>query len=510
MTFYSIVFPTRAADPRAKPPAAPDCFSDLNLDQIVQGLTAGKHEYQLEPLLRTPLTAVKTVLYRQAVSRDLEDGQRLTAIKSFTQAMQKVRRHLKLIGELRYPHHQAGWFLEATGEYCAAVAALARDLERMELHADGLVAFREYLTAYVASARFDALRAETQHLRAALASVSYCITVKGLRVKVRKYEAESDYSAKLAATFARFRQGAVKDYRSRLNKGSGMNHIEAAILDLVVKLYPEVFAQLAAYTERHADFLDETVRVFDQEVQFYVAYLDYIAKLKATGLPFCYPQVLTASKEIAVQSGFDLALAAKCVAAAQPVICNDFYLQGDERILVVSGPNQGGKTTFARMFGQLHYLASLGYPVPGSQARLFLCDQILTHFEQEEDIRNLHGKLQDDLLRVHAILQRATSKSIVIMNEIFNSTTLHDAVFLGREIVEQIIRLDALGVCVTFIDELTTLAQTVSMVSTVFPENPAERTYRLIRKPADGLAYALALAERHRLTYPQIQERIQV
>jgi len=123
----------------------------------------------------------------------------------------------------------------------------------------------------------------------------------------------------------------------------------------------------------------------------------------------------------------------------------------------------------------------------------------------------MSGKLEDDLIRIGDILRAATGASIVILNEIFTSTTVHDARFLGTKLLTKVIRLDALCVCVTFVDELASLGdggQIVSMMSTIVPGNPAERTYKVVRKPADGLAYALAIAEKHDLTYQRLYDRL--
>ena len=487
----------------------PEFFVDLNLDQVIDAITSRKQEYNLKPFFFSPLKTVDAIEFRQEVFRDLASESLLAKIKSFAEKMVLIRRYINLASKLNNKFHKEGWALEAAAIYCDAVSSLADDLKQSSVQSRGLVDFSNFIEEYAHSQQFTTLTLETRELKTRLESIQYNIIIKDNQVRVRKYESEIDYSKEVERTFEKFKQGEVKNYRVDLVVASGMNHVEAQILNCVAKLYPDIFKDLDSYFLKHNGFIDETVLAFDRQIQFYSSYLEFIDNLKPKGLGFCYPKVSNQEKKIHANETYDIALANLRLFDQTPVVCNDFYLEGKERILVVSGPNQGGKTTFARMFGQLHYLASLGCPVPGKNAQLFLFDQIFTHFEKEEDIQNLRGKLQDELVRIHSILAQATSNSIIIMNEIFTSTTLKDAIFLSKEIMQRIIQLDALCVFVTFIDELSTLSeQTVSMVSTVVPENPALRTFKIIRKPADGLAYAISIAEKHHLTYNVIKERI--
>ena len=147
--------------------------------------------------------------------------------------------------------------------------------------------------------------------------------------------------------------------------------------------------------------------------------------------------------------------------------------------------------------------------VPGCEAELYLFDRILTHFEREEDLTNLSGMLQDDLMRLRDLFDKATGESIIIINEIFGSTTFMDALSLGKRMMTALDRLDALALVVTFLDELATHSpKTVSMMSTVDEEDPGKRTFKIVRKPPDGLAYAMHLAKRHAVTYEQIIGRL--
>lgn len=506
MTFASILFRKGAAVETA---AEPEFFVDLNLDQVVGAITAGREEYDLVGFFHMPLYEHDDIIYRQEIMRDLEDAGRRAQLRSFAEAMRTVRHHLARVGQLTYEAEKQRWFVDAVEIYTDAVTRLVEDLSVASPSSRGLGEFARFAAEYAASDAFGHHRDRAKRVKAALASIRYTMRIHGLRVDILPSDEEADYGAEIEAAFARFRQGAVEAYSFPSGAKESLDKVELMVLDEVARMHPEAFTALDAFYREHQDFLHQPIMTFDREIQFYLAVLDYTERLQEAGLHFCYPRLSRDAKEIYIAGSFDLALADKLVGEDKAVVRNDLHISGAERVVVVTGPNQGGKTTFARAVGQAHYLTSLGCPVPGRRARLVLCDRIFTHFEKGEEIADLSGRLKDDLVRIRAILDHATPRSLVIVNEIFSSTSLRDAIALSEKIAEQMIARDLLCVWVTFVDELASLGdQTVSMVSAISTERPEERTYRIVRRPSDGLAYAMSVARKYRLTRELIDERL--
>jgi DNA mismatch repair protein MutS len=507
VTFHSVLY-ERDAD-RGQRETTPGYFHDLNLERVVERLTSGFEEYDLKPFFQTPLRTVTEIEYRHEVMRDLEDAAVFSCIESFATNMRLVREHLIRAKKFTSAHQSKRWFLQAAETYTVAVHSLRDCLAELQLRSRALNALREFVTTYANSGAFEKLRGCAESVRAGLDAVRYCVLINGNRVTVSRYEPAPDYSALVIGTFSKFAQGADREYRFSVSDYPEMNHVEARILEFVAALHPEEFSALDNFVDNNQGFVDGVLARFDREIHFYIAYLKLSREILEAGLTFCFPSVTTEKMMLCSENGYDLALAIALRQSGNAVVSNDWYLSAPERILVITGPNQGGKTTFARAFGQLHHLAAIGVPVPGTKASVLLFDGMFTHFERGENLTDRHGKLQDDLMRVHEMLSKATPQSIVIINEIFSSTTLRDAVLLAQKVAGQILEAEAICVCVTFLDELASLSEsTVSMTSMISADDPATRTFKILRRPADGRAYAISIAERHGLTYDRLKGRI--
>lgn len=511
MSFFSILFKANKNNLQKKT-TEPPFFKDLNLDIIIDDIIKNKEEYDLKPFFYSHLIDIETIRYRQDIAKDIEKKEIFQHLNSFADSMRTIRKNLDISEKLNCKYQKERWFIDSVNEYCNAVVSLKDGLVKSNPESEGLNDFLKFLGTYTASGEFKTLFEKTKNLKKDISKIRYSVFIKENRIRVQKYDNESDYGAEILEVFNRFKQQEVEGSIVEFHKTYYMNHVESSILKFVAKLYDSIFSELESYCLENEHFMDETVKRFDMEVQFYISYAEYTDSLTKLNLKFCYPDISSDNKNVYDYCVFDLALAYKLYKESKKtVVCNDFYLNNKERIFVVTGPNQGGKTTFARSFGQIHYLSSLGLKVPGNRAKLFVFDNIFTHFEKEEKIDSLHGKLENDLVRIYDILKNATQNSIIIMNEIFSSTSSKDALFLSENILNKIIELDCLSVFVTFLVKLSSLNEKiVSMTSTVNPNNTTLRTFRIIRRQADGLSYALSLAQKHCLTYECLKDRIKL
>ena len=490
--------------------SAPDtCRIDLHLDQVIDAVLVDDDLDGLRPHFHTLLRDPDDVAYRHEVFRDLADADLRDAIAAFARSLGRLRTRGRWTPRSRRPRRSQRLHLDAASLYCSAVLALAGALERRPPASRALCAVADHVREYVASQAFRTLDNDVRTLVRDLDAVAYALTIHEDRVHVRRASDRHDYGEDIERTFRPFRRADAPEALPERIEVTEMSDAEAAVLDLVARQHPETFAALERFVETHTTFVEPLLDRFAHEVRFFLAYLEYTQRLAPLGLDFCLPTVSTVDKQVEVSGVFDVALADSFREDAGTVVCNDVRLDAGERVLVVTGANQGGKSTFARAFGQLHYLAALGCPVPARSARLPLCDAVLTHFERDEDLRTLQGRLGEELVRLGDLLERLGPRSVVVMNEAFASTATDDALALGRATLARILAADAIGVVVTFTDELaSTDPRAASVVATVDPSDPSRRTFRIERRAADGRAHALAIAQAHGLTYEALRRRL--
>lgn len=485
----------------------PEFFYDLNLDQLINNLCKFDEKTYLKNIFYTLLLTKEDISYRQEIFFDLEKESIFNAITNFINNFKNLEKKKEEINNLYNYRQKQKYFLDLINNYIEQILELLNNFEELAIQSKGLQSLKEYLSSFVKTKNFILCKEEANFLLKELKKITYCISISGNTITVKDYETEENYIEIIEQVFNLFRQGNIHDYLyKKFPNHIQMNQVEEKILEYVVQLNSEIFEKLDIFYKNYQNFFDNKIYRCYQDIQFYLIYLEYIQNLD---ISFCYPKIEIYPKEIFMRNSCNIVLAEKLSKESKSIVCNDFQYKADEKILIILGPNQGGKTTYAKMIGQIFYLANLGCPVPGKYGILPLCDNIFTHFEKEEDIKNKNSKLQDELIRMNNILKKITSQSLIIMNESFSSTSLYDGIFLGKNIINKILEKNCLCVYVTFLDELIEKNPSiVSLVSIVNDDIQKTRTYKIERKNFNGQAYALSIVEKYHLTYKDIKKRI--
>ncbi|MFF5083206.1 hypothetical protein ACFY36_39695 [Actinoplanes sp. NPDC000266] len=493
--------------PREAP--EPAYFPDLQLGQIVDAVVAGREGHHLRPAFHARLTDTPAIRRRQAVFADLEDQSLRTAARAFCDGLSRCRRQFEAAERVRHQHQAYRWRLNAVASYTEVVEVIALALDEA---APASAALREWLTwlrEYRAGPEFAAMSAGARDLLAELGELRYTLSISGDEIVASPFAGQDDLNAATLAAFERFHSGDVPSPEFDLRAGAEMNQLHAAVLDLVAQLFPEVFDRVARFVDHHPAVRHPVIDEVERELQFALSWWDFTSPMREAGLPFCVPETRP-DRGLEVTETFDVLLARTLVAAGRRPVTNDVALGEGESMLVVTGPNQGGKTTFARTVGQLCHLAALGLPVPGRSAALHAPDAILTHFDRGDRAGDLTSRLEDEVERMAALLAAAGERSVVILNEMFSSTTWVDARAMSGDVLRAVLDAGAVGVCVTFIDELSRLdPRIVSLVTGIDAHDATRRTFEVTRGRADGEAHALALAAKYGLTTEQLRARIE-
>jgi hypothetical protein len=216
------------------------------------------------------------------------------------------------------------------------------------------------------------------------------------------------------------------------------------------------------------------------ELAFYLGCLNLHKSLVARDQRIVFPEAFPAAEHMqSIDGMYDLCLA---LTMDSSVVANSLNADG-KKLIVITGANQGGKSTFLRSLGLSQLMMQCGMFVPAESFRANICNGLFTHYRREEDTEMNSGKFDEELKRMSEIVDTIRAGSMMLLNESFAATTERE----GSEIALQITNaLMERGVRVLFVTHMYEYARTIYQRKLDFamflqPERQSDgsRTFRI-------------------------------
>ena len=417
---------------RQLPPNAPALMQDLELSTLFNAMALGdKFLFEVaQKVTLYSITDLDAIRYRQHV---LQDCLKNTAIvrEIYTIAMEAIESERKnYLGLLsKYP----SWILNRSIEVLQMFVGMLKKLQQLaeaysdRFESEGFTAFFAMLKRELSDDYFASVQ---EHLRTlkfpqgALMSAELGPGSKGINYILRKPPEQKQnwierIFAEKPATY-----GFTIDDRDE----SGAR----ALSDLKDRGLNLVANALAQSTDHVLSFFS----MVKTELAFYMGCMNLHAQLLQMGEPLCFPNPLAADeRRHAFQGLYDVCLA---LTMKQSVVGNDLLSSGKD-LVIVTGANQGGKSTFLRSIGVAQLMMQCGMFVPARSFRANVCTGLFTHYKRKEDASMKSGKLDEELSRMSEIVNKITPNSLLLLNESFAATNEREGSEIARQIVNALV-----------------------------------------------------------------------
>ena len=480
-------------------PLSESVFMDLNIDQILDKVCDGWDE-DVRSLYASFPSCREDEDYRRAIYADVRNDAVYSALfkyHSFIRARLDYSSKIENAYELV---QKRVWYLRVVYTYVTSIETLDEELKKADLKSEGMKALSAYLTAYLSDPDFKKLSGEVTSLWKELSDFHVVLSYDKGHFTITNGTAPAAYENFLTELFP----GEKRAFDNPFTDTEYYSDLEAEIVRLFTRKNKEFFKNLEKFCNDYPKIENTEFSVIESEMVYYLAFAAFERYMKKQSFEMNMPSA--SDDKLSADDLYDLALAITNMELGKKVVPNQLMLSGDESFFVLTGPNQGGKTTYGRSLGQLIWFSKMGFSVPAASASVPYFTDLCTHFSVEESAESGRGKLMDELVRLRPIMDESRDGAFVVINELFTTAANFDAVEMGQRVLKKLISKKCKGIYVTHLPELTEAdAGVVSLIAEVDEEN--NQTFEIGRSMPVEVNTVNKLVVKYRLTYEQLKER---
>lgn len=512
--------------------------NDLSIDRIVRAIdNRSGHERFVREILTSPSTSHKVIEYRQEIIGDL------LADPYLTRSLQDLLPSLANLGKPcasswpgESPLMPVILRLGELESYVECIDKLASALNTgANIQSSGLINLRSAVQVLVNDPQVISLRERLPQLHDVISETNSVTIGMNLGPDLNPESATIVDLNKFRYTGPRSLWGrllgqsnddsvAGKVPIERMKSGT-LNKNSQLFKDLRA-LLESAAAPVSRELERYRDVNAGNLAKIEGELAFLTGAANMLRQLHKSGLPICRPEICKSGERcLRINDAGNVTLALQLISehggkplSRQQFITNDISFEPNVSLIIITGPNRGGKTTYCRAVGQLQVLFQCGLWVTGSEARMRIVDGVWTHFPSLEGDQTGAGRLDLEIERLHEIFNYASPNSLVIMNEPLTSTSERDALQIASGVVRGLQLLGAHSILVTHLHELAQSIpelnesgprnrEVVSLVAETYEQGEdVKSTFHIVPGLPSGESHAMEIAKQHGLTYQQIED----